>query len=60
MTVTEYRKKHPDCAYCDHSMPVLYACLAVNKRKSKRRAKKCPCYVPKKWEYETDKKGGAE
>ena len=47
MTVNEYRKKHPDCEYCKHSTRPVHTCLALNKRKSKRRAKKCPCYKGK-------------
>lgn len=58
MTIDEYRNKHPDCEYCNHRIPPFSNCLALNKRKSKRRARKCPCYVPKKWEYNTDKKDG--
>ena len=60
MTVNEYRKKHPDCQYCDQRIPPFSDCICVatNKRMSKRRAKKCPCYVPQEWRYE--KKGGAE
>ena len=60
MTIDEYRNKHPDCEYCNHSIKPFDTCLATNKRKRKRRAKKCPCYVPQKWEYGTDKKDGAK
>lgn len=56
MTVYEYRKKHPDCRYCKHRMPTFDDCYALNKRMSKRTAKKCPCYVPEEWLWE--KKGG--
>ena len=57
MTVDEYRKKHPNCEYCNHRIPPFEFCLATNKRMGKLRAQKCPCYVPKKWGYGTDKKG---
>jgi hypothetical protein len=60
MKVHEYRKLHPDCAYCKHRIPPFEKCSATNKRMSKRTAKKCPCYCPEEWKYETDKKGGAE
>ena len=49
MTVTEYREKHPDCQYCKHRIPPFDTCSAINKRMSKRQAKKCPGYVPEKW-----------
>lgn len=67
MTVYEYRKKHPDCGYCHHRNPPFDYCSATNKRTSKKTAKKCPCYVPEKWDYEVegrydehanDRKGG--
>lgn len=51
MTVNEYRKKHPDCTYCHHRIPPFDTCVAVNKRMNKRRAKKCPCYIPEEWKY---------
>ena len=54
MTVYEYRKKHPDCGYCHHRIPPFDNCCATNKRMSKKTAKKCPCYVPKKWDYEVE------
>ena len=62
MTVKEYREKSPNCKYCHHcayraGVP-LERCDATNKVMSKRTAKKCPCYVPKSWAYEIDKKGG--
>lgn len=50
MTVTEYRKEHPDCRYCRHSSASIFdTCFATNKRKSKRQAKKCPCYDAEEW-----------
>lgn len=52
MTVKEYREKHPDCEYCHHRVQPFFNCIALNKRMSKRTAKKCPCYVPTKWKYE--------
>lgn len=56
MTVYEYRQQHPDCAYCHHWNAHLEKCYALNKRgASKRRAKKCPCYVPAEWKYERSK-----
>ena len=55
MTVLEYRQKHPDCEYCHHNVPPFDVCLATNKRKSKRRAKKCSLYIPEKWPYEKEK-----
>ena len=58
MTVNEYRTKHPNCEYCHHNIPPFERCRATDKRKSKRTAKKCPCYIPKEWQCE--KKGGAE
>lgn len=55
MTVLEYRQKHPDCGYCHHKVPGFDICLATNERMSRKRAKKCPCYVPEKWSYEKEK-----
>lgn len=49
MTVTEYRKKNPDCEYCKHRIPPFSTCKATNKRMSKRQAKKCPCYEAEEW-----------
>lgn len=62
MTVDEYRKKHPNCEYCDNKISPFERCIATDKRMSKRTAKKCPCFVPKKWGwgYGTDKKDGAK
>ena len=51
MTVTEYRKSHPDCAYCYNRIRPFERCLATNKIMSTQTAKKCPCYVPEKWKY---------
>ena len=55
MTVSEYRRKHPDCEYCKNRIPLFENCIAINKPIvwGKRRAKKCPCYVPEKWKYES-------
>lgn len=58
MTVNTYRLENPDCYYCIHSLPLFNYCKAINKKKSKRMARKCPCYVPRKWE--TKEKGGVE
>ena len=54
MTVTEYRRKYPDCKYCQNRLPGFEICNATNKSIifNKRTAKKCPCYVPEKWKYE--------
>lgn len=49
MTVTEYRKKYPNCDYCKYHFPAFDFCSATRKRMSKRTAKKCPCYVPSVW-----------
>lgn len=58
MTIDEYRKKHPDCEYCNHRIPHFSCCLAINKYGLGRlRARTCPCYVPEKWKYNTDAKG---
>ena len=54
MTVTEYRRKYPDCEYCRHRTPPFNTCLAINKRISKRQAKKCPCYEPEKWQFDKE------
>lgn len=40
MTITEYRKKNPDCKYCKHRIPPFSICLATNKKMSKKQAKK--------------------
>lgn len=65
MTVTEYRETHPNCEYCKHGEGALYNCPATRKRMSKRRAKKCPCYTPRRWysdkeEYEVFRKARDE
>ena len=60
MTVTEYREKHPDCEYCVHNNHVFDTCFATNLRKSKNRAKKCPCYKALPWEYEEAVKAVAD
>ena len=53
MTVAEYRTKHPNCEYCKNRMSgESYKCSATDKRISKRTAKKCPCYIPRIWQYE--------
>ena len=57
MTIDEYREKHPDCEYCSHRLWGALTCPAINKTMSKRRARRCPCYIPKKWNYSTDEKG---
>ena len=49
MTVTEYRKKHPNCRYCEHESHWFGRCRATLKRMTKRTAKKCPCYKAKQW-----------
>ena len=38
VTVTEYRKKNPDCEYCKHKIPPFNICKAVNKKMSKKQA----------------------
>ena len=55
MTVDEYRRKHPKCEYCNHRIHPFDHCIATGKRIRWRSAKKCPCYVAKKWEYNTEK-----
>lgn len=51
MTVTEYRRKHPHCGYCFHQIGRGgNTCRATGKTMRKRTARKCPCYVPHKWE----------
>lgn len=54
MTVTEYREKHPNCEYCYHSpaIKVNNKCDATGKRVSNRTAKKCPCYVARRWAFD--------
>ena len=54
MTVFEYREKHPNCFYCNCNPTSLLGikCSATGKTKNKRRAKKCPCYVPAKSLYD--------
>lgn len=54
MTVIEYRKNNPDCQYCRHRIFPYDTCLATNKKISKRRAKKCPCYIPAEWNFDTE------
>lgn len=54
MTVTKYREANPDCEYCAHNNHVFDTCFATNKKKSKSRAKKCPCYVPEEWKWEKE------
>ena len=49
MTVKEYREKNPNCCYCNHRSMSMDYCSATQKKMSKRTAKKCPCYTPKKW-----------
>ena len=49
MTVKEYREKNPNCRYCLHGTRGSDYCSATEKRKSKRTAKRCPCYIPEKW-----------
>ena len=41
MTVTEYRRKYPDCKYCQNRLPGFEICDATNKTIifGKRRAK---------------------
>lgn len=51
MTVTEYRKQNPNCDYCKNRVPPFEICIATAKRMSKRRAKRCPCYVAEEWKY---------
>ena len=53
MTVTEYREKHPNCEYCfNHPRDCGERCEAIGKKMSERTAKKCPCYIPRKWEWD--------
>ena len=55
MMIYEYRKKHPNCEYCHHNIPPSYSiCGATHKRIGKRTAKKCPCYVPRRWKFELE------
>lgn len=47
MTVKEYREKHPNCKYCNHSVHTkALRCPATRRIKLKMTAKKCPCYMP--------------
>ena len=47
MTVKEYREKHPDCKYCNHTIHFKgLRCPATRRLKTKLTAKKCPCYMP--------------
>lgn len=52
MTVTEYRTHHPDCAYCKNKSFGSEFCSAINKKMSKRQAKRCPCYTPMGWMFD--------
>ena len=46
MKVIEYRKKHPNCKYCNHYIDFNY-CLAKEKCLFFNEAKKCPMYLAK-------------
>ena len=53
MTVTEYRKKHPNCSYCFYAFRCIEKiCPATAKIFSKKTAKRCPCYRPMEWPYD--------
>lgn len=57
MTVTEYRKKYPNCEYCKHKLSgFIYTCSATGQKLSKRTAKKCPCYEAETWRYDKKEK----
>lgn len=52
MKVFEYRKKHPNCEYCEHRFMGFDKCIATQKAIRPMTARKCPCYKPKKWSFD--------
>ena len=47
MKVIEYRKKYPNCKYCNHISTIKPTmCCAKIKRVFFNKAKRCPMYIP--------------
>lgn len=44
--VLEYRKKYPNCKFCNHRDPYHNYCTAKCKRIFLNKAKKCSIYFP--------------